>query len=257
MGDVGSCGSEGDEATAARVAGIPGTLALLGDIAYNEGSDEDFAKCYAPSWGRFRARTRPTPGNHEYRTEGAAGYFRYFGTRAAPPNGWYDYRLGAWHIVVLNSNCDHVGGCEAASPQGRWLRRTLAANKARCTLAYWHHARFSSGQHGDDDEMEPLWQALYADGADVVLSGHDHIYERFAPQTPDGRADSRRGIREFVVGTGGKSHYKIRDPAATSVVRNNDTFGVLRLTLHPTRYEYRFVPAAGGTFTDSGRGTCH
>lgn len=257
-GDIASCGSDGDEATAALIARIPGTVAALGDLAYERGSDEEFARCYAPTWGKFRARTRPAPGNHDYKTDGGAGYHRYFGSRAGPVGlGWYHYRLGGWLIVVLNSNCDDVGGCTAESPQGRWLRETLAANKTRCTLAYWHHARFSSGQHGDDDEMEPFWQALYKSGADVVLSGHDHIYERFAPQTPNGRPDSARGIRQFVVGTGGKNHYKIRNPAATSIVRNNDTFGILRLTLYPARYEFRFVPVAGGTFTDLGRATCH
>ena len=257
-GDVASCDSDGDEATAGLIARRPGTVAVLGDSAYERGADDEYARCYAPSWGRFLARTRPAPGNHEYKTPGAAGYYRYFGKRAGPAGrGWYSYRLGSWLVVSLNSNCSEIGGCETDSPQGRWLRTTLAADRTRCTLAYWHDPRFSSGPHGDEEDVEPLWQLLYAAGADVVLSAHDHTYERFAPQAPDGRLDRARGIRQFIVGTGGNQLYEIGEPKPNSVVRNTSTYGVLRLTLYPTRYEFRFLPIGEGTFTDAGRAPCH
>jgi hypothetical protein len=257
-GDIASCSSTGDEATANLLDEIKGTVATLGDNAYSSGTSAEFASCYAPSWGRHRSRTRPAPGNHDYLTPGAAGYFGYFGAAAGDPaKGYYSYDLGTWHIVVVNSNCSAVGGCAAGSAQERWVRADLAAHRTRCALAYWHHPRFSSGPHGGDPMMQPIWQALYARGADVVLSGHDHDYERFAPQTPSGAPDSRRGIREFVVGTGGYSHYATRTPAANSQVRNGDTYGVLKLTLKATSYQWKFVPEAGKTFSDSGTGSCH
>jgi Calcineurin-like phosphoesterase len=246
-GDIADCTSSGDEQTAAIVARTSGTVAALGDEAYDTGSAEEFARCYAPSWGRFRGRTRPAVGNHEYLTEGAAGYFAYFGARAAPPGGWYSYDLGAWHAVVLNSNCGPAGGCEQGSAQEQWLRADLAAHPARCTLAYWHHPRYSSGPHGDDATVEPFWRDLAAARADVVLSGHDHDYERFAP---------KRGIREFVVGTGGRSHYPILRRTAGSVVRNWTAYGVLRLTLRPAGYSWRFLPVRGASFTDGGSARC-
>jgi hypothetical protein len=257
VGDIGSCESDADEATARLLVSLPGTIAALGDIAYSDGTPEEFAKCYAPAWGRFKGRTRPAPGNHDYHTDGAAGYFGYFGQRAGPESrGWYSYELGAWHVVSLNSNCGDVG-CEAGSEQVRWLRRDLAAHARRCVLAYWHHPLFSSGKHGSAEEMRPIWEALYAAGADVVLNGHEHHYERFAPQTPHGRADPRRGLRQFVVGTGGKSLRNFEDQAENSEVRNSDTFGVLKLTLLPTSYRWRFMPVQGKTFRDSGRAVCH
>ena len=259
-GDIASCDSNGDEATARLIQRLPGTVAALGDEAYDDGSSDNFTTCYAPSWGRFEARTRPTPGNHDYQTAGAAGYFGYFGGLAGPSGkGWYSYRLGTWHIVVLNSNCSDVGGCGAGSPQARWLRSDLEANRALCTLAYWHHPRFSSGtEHGSDKEMAPIWRLLYKAGADVVLNGHEHNYERFAPQTPSAKLDLAHGIREFVVGTGGKSHYEdFGTPIANSQVRNGDTFGVLRLALERRGYSWTFMPAEPGGFTDSGLSMCH
>ena len=256
--DIADCGSAGDEATAALLDEIPGTVFTAGDNAYDAGTAKEFVNCYEPSWGRQKARTRPAAGNHDYMTRGAAGYFNYFGTAAGNPSkGYYSYDLGQWHIIVVNSNCAEVGGCDAHSPQEQWVRADLAAHPALCTLAYWHHPRFSSGEHGSSTMMRPIWQALYEAGADVVLNGHDHDYERFAPQTPDGVADLQQGIREFVVGMGGKDHYAISRPIANSEAQNDDTFGVLKLTLHPTSYDWEFVQEAGKTFTDSGSASCH
>jgi hypothetical protein len=257
-GDIASCNSPGDEATAKLIDNIAGTVFVAGDDAYERGDPEEFAKCYEPSWGRFKDRTRPAVGNHEYLTANAVPYFAYFGGAAGDPNkGYYSYDLGAWHIIVINSNCARVGGCAAGTPQEQWLRDDLRAHPAACTLAYWHHPRFSSGQHGNTVALEPIWRALYDSGADVVINGHDHDYERFAPQDPIGAADPARGIREFIVGTGGKNHYAIGSPIANSEVRNAVTFGVLKLTLHPTSYDWQFIPEAGKTFTDSGHGECH
>jgi calcineurin-like phosphoesterase family protein len=262
-GDIASCSEAGDEATAKLVGGIDGaTVLALGDEAYPEGTAEDFNECYEPTWGRFKNRTKPVPGNHEYYTEDADGYFEYFGKAAGDPDeGYYSYDLGSWHLVALNSNCgEGEVRCGPGSAQVRWLEEDLAANadEGRCTLAYMHHPRFSSGEkHGSYDGVEPLWEALYEGGAEVVLSAHEHNYERFAPQDPEGRADPERGIREFVVGTGGKSHYPILDPLPNSEVHNDKTYGVLKLTLHPKSYEWRFLSAAGGEFTDSGEDQCH
>lgn len=260
-GDIASCDDlAGAEATAKLIDKIPGTVFAVGDLAYPDGSDDQFAKCYAPTWGRFKDRTRPAPGNHEYHKGGASGYTRYFGSAAGDPaKEYYSYELGAWHIVVLNSECDQIGGCEAASPQGRWLKQDLAQHPTACTLAYFHKPLFSSGaKHGNDLEMKPLWDVLYHAGTDVVINGHDHDYERFAAQDPDGHLDAAHGIREFVVGSGGKnSHRTMGGAKANSEVRNDDTFGVLKLTLHPKGYDWEFVPEAGKTFTDKGSDVCH
>jgi len=258
---IASCDDlSGAEATARLIDNIPGTVFAVGDLAYPDGSDEQFAKCYGPTWGRFKERTRPAPGNHEYRQGGASGYARYFGAPAGEASrAYYSYDLGAWHIIVLNSECAAVGGCEATSPQGQWLHKDLAQHPVNCTLAYFHIPLFSSGaKHGNDAEMKPLWQALYAGGADIVINGHDHDYERFAPQDPEGHLDNTRGIREFVAGTGGKNSHRIfAQPVANSEVRNADTFGVLKLTLHANSYDWEFIPVAGKTFRDSGSGACH
>ena len=258
-GDIASCGGDGDEQTAALVARLPGIVLTLGDEAYDRGSAGDFARCYAPSWGRFRDRTYPAPGNHEYGTAGAGGYYSYFAGRAGRAGeGWYSFDLGGWHLVALNSNCAAVGGCQPGSPQERWLRADLAAHRGRCTLAFWHHPRFSSGTtHGSDAAVAGLWLALYQAGADVVLVGHEHNYERFAPLDPFGRVDPARGIREFVVGTGGRSHYPLGPPLPGSEARDGDTFGVLQLGLRPTGYAWQFLPVAGGAFHDAGTATCH
>lgn len=236
----------------------PDAVLLLGDNQYENGSLAKYQASYDPSWGRLKAITYPIPGNHEYLTAGAAGYYTYFGAAAADPaQGWYSFDLGGWHIVALNSNCAQVGGCGPGSPQGQWLAADLAAHPGVCTLAYWHHPRFSSGPHGNDAISAPFWDALYAARADLVLVGHDHGYERFAPQTPAGAADPAKGIRQIVVGTGGKNLTGIVAVKANSEVRRYDTFGVLGLTLHPNGYEWRFEPAGGGAFTDSGVSLCH
>jgi hypothetical protein len=258
-GDIASCSNNNDEATAQLLDAIDGTVFTLGDNAYETGTATQFANCYDPTWGRHNSRTMPSPGNHDYYTSGAAGYYGYFGAAAGDPTkGYYSYDLGAWHIVVINSNdaCTIIS-CAAGSAQEQWLRADLAANRRTCTLAYWHHPRFSSsGVHGSQAYMQPVWQALYDYGADVVLSGHVHNYERFAKQTPAGAADPVRGIREFVAGTGGRELYGFNSPIANSEVRNSDTFGVLKLSLHASSYEWEFVPVAGGSFTDSGSETC-
>jgi calcineurin-like phosphoesterase family protein len=261
-GDIASCDDlAGAEATAKLIDKIPGTVFAVGDLAYPDGSEEQFANCYTPTWGRFKARTRPAPGNHEYhKGGGASAYARYFGAAAGDPDkAYYSYDLGAWHIVVLNSECAEVGGCEATSLQGQWLKQDLAQHPAGCTLAYFHKPLFSSGsKHGNDPEMKPLWDVLFHAGADVVINGHDHDYERFAPQDPEGHSDTAHGIREFVVGSGGKnSHRAMGEVKPNSEVRNGDTFGVLKMTLHAKAYDWEFVPETGKTFTDSGSGTCH
>jgi hypothetical protein len=216
----------------------------------------DFQRYYDPTWGRVKAITRPAIGNHEYGTKNASGYFSYFGAAAGPPNGYYSYDIGAWHLVALNSNCGEVS-CAAGSPQESWLKNDLKTHAATCTLAYWHHPRFSSGGHGSDEATAPFFADLYNAGADLVLVGHDHDYERFAPQAPEGKADAAYGVREFVVGTGGRSHSSFHQINPNSEARNDDTFGVLELTLHASSYAWRFIPEAGKTFTDSGLASCH
>jgi len=259
-GDVAGCSSSGDEATANLLDNISGTVFTLGDNAYENGSSADYTNCYGPSWGRHLSRTMPSPGNHEYNTANATGYFGYFGSSAGDPaKGYYSYDVGDWHIIVLNSNSDcGTISCATGSAQEVWLRSDLAANTKACTLAYWHHPRFNSGaEHGNDLNVAPFWQALYDFHADVILNGHEHVYERFAPQNPSGVADAN-GIRQFTVGTGGKSHY----PFSTTIQPNSErrdasSYGVLKLTLHASTYDWQFVPVAGASFTDSGTGTCH
>ena len=258
-GDIASCASDGDEQTAALLDALPGTVLTLGDNVYNDGSAVQFARCYAPSWGRFSDRTYPAPGKHDYHIAGAGGYFGFFGPRAGQRGeGWYSFDLGRWHLVALNSNCDAIGGCQPGSRQERWLRADLAAHPARCTLAFWHHPRFSSGTaHGSDPAVGGLWLALYQAGADVVLVGHEHNYERFAPLDPLGRVDPAGGVREFVVGTGGRSLYPLGPPLPGSQARNSDSLGLLQLQLRPAGYSWRFLPVQGGSFQDSGTGRCH
>jgi Calcineurin-like phosphoesterase len=258
-GDIADCRDlSGAEATAKLLEQTPGTVMAVGDLAYPDGSKENFV-CYDKTWGRVKARTRPAVGNHEFHTVGGTPYFDYFGAAAGnPKDGYYSYELGAWHIVVLNSECLAVGGCQAGSRQEQWLRADLAAHPAACTLAYWHKPLFSSGSaHGNDLTVKALFQALYEAHADVVVTGHDHDYERFAPQNADGVADAGRGIREFVVGTGGKNQRPFGLVVANSEIRNADGFGVLKLTLRPGSYDWRFIPEAGKTFTDSGTDNCH
>ena len=254
-GDIASCSSTGDEATANLLDNITGTVFTLGDNAYESGTSAEFTNCYNPSWGRHKNRTRPAPGNHDYVTAGAAGYYGYFGSSAGDPTkGYYSYDLGDWHIIALNSSIARNAG----SAQEQWLRADLAANTKACTLAYWHHPRFSSGfEHGNDTSVQDLWQALYDYNADLILSGHDHDYERFAPQTPTGVADASRGIREFVVGTGGRSHYSLGTLKANSQVFDATSYGVLKLTLGSGGYDWDFAHVAGATFIDAGSGSCH
>jgi acid phosphatase type 7 len=231
---------------------------VLGDNQYEQGTLAQYQASFDASWGRVKPIIRPAVGNHEYLTAGAAGYYTYFGAAAGDPaQGYYSYDLGAWHLVALNSNCDFVGGCGAGSPQDLWLAADLAANPGRCLLAYWHHPRFSSGAHGNDPITAPFWQRLYQAGADVVLVGHDHLYERFAPQAPSGVADPFRGIRQFTVGSGGKNHVAPISVQPNSEVRDATSFGVLKMTLRPDGYDWQFLPDASGTFTDSGSATCH
>ncbi|MBA2254510.1 MAG: metallophosphoesterase [Chloroflexi bacterium] len=257
-GDIASCDRTTDSATATLLDGVVGTVITTGDLAYDRGTAAEFAACYAPTWGRVKSRTRPTPGNHEYYTTAAAGYFGYFGSAAgAPDKGWYAYDLGTWRIYALNSNCAAVGGCDEGSPQLAWLRADLAARPRACVAAYWHHPRFSSGPHGNNMDVAPLFAELHAAGADVVMTGHDHDYERFALQSPSGEADASTGVRQFVVGTGGNGLYPWGTFKPNSEIRQNTSFGVLELTMRSGAYDWRFLPVAGGMFTDSGTATCH
>jgi acid phosphatase type 7 len=238
----------------------------LGDNQYENGSLERYVASYDPSWGRLFGKTFPAPGNHEYMTAGAQGYFAYFGGRAGDPSkGYYSFDLDPWHLISLNSNCAKLpsgtgtSGCGPGSPQYEWLVSDLQATTARCVLAYWHHPRFSSAQ--TSAPQKPFWTALYQFDADVVLNGHRHNYERLAPMDPNGNLNLARGIRQWVVGTGGKNQGIVADPfinvLPTSEAREGQTYGILELTLHPDGYTFAFVPELGGSILDSGSGTCH
>ena len=248
-GDIASCSNNNDEATAKLLDGISGTVFVLGDNAYTSGTTTEYTNCYDPTWGRHKSRTKPVPGNHDYNTSGASGYFNYFNNVSS----YYAYNLGGWRIYALNSEIP----VSSTSAQVQWLQSDLAANPTKCVLAYWHKPRWSSGTtHGSNSAMQTLWQTLYNAGADIVLSGHEHNYERFAEMNASGAAASQ-GLREFVVGTGGVGHYGFGTALSTSQVRNSTTYGVLKLTLKSTGYDWQFVPVAGSSFTDSGSGTCH
>lgn len=231
----------------------------LGDEQYPDGTLAEFESSYAKTWGLAASPVDPVPGNHEYHTPMGAGYYGYYHAAAGDPaKGYYSWDTAGWHFVAINANCSAIGGCNAGSPEEQWLKADLASHPAACTLAYWHQPRFSSAHHHSDAMYQPFWVDLFAAGADVVLNGHDHDYERFGPQTPIGAPDGAKGIREFVVGTGGKSHYQFTAVEPNSEVRNNTTFGLIELTLHPHGYNWQFVPAPGtGSFTDTGTGTCH
>jgi acid phosphatase type 7 len=263
-GDIAGCEDlRGAQATAKLLEKIPGTVFAAGDLAYEDGSTADFKNCYDATWGQFKDRTRPALGNHEYVEPTASGYFQYWSAQAGPAGkGYYSFDLGAWHIIALNTNCfaKGLGGCGAGSPQETWLKEDLAAHPDACIIAFGHHALFSSGilkKHAIHPELKPLWQDLYAAHADLVLAGHEHSYERFAPQDPDGNADAAHGIREIVVGTGGRSHDLLGFATANSEVRNASTYGVLKLTLTSNNYTWEFIPEAGKDFRDSGTGACH
>ncbi len=258
-GDIASCPGSGPGATNALLQANPSaTVFAAGDDAYPDGSLANYQSCYDPTWGQEKARTRPTTGNHDYNTAGAAGYWQYYGAAAGDSGKYYySYDLGTWHIVVVNSNDTYVP-TESGSPQDAWLQADLKASAKQCTLAYWHHPRFSSGTtHGSAGWMQQVWQDLYAAGAEIVVSGHEHNYERFAPQNDKGSYDAARGVREFVVGTGGATLYDKQAPIANSQAFNGTTWGVLKLTLYTASYTWEFVPVAGGTFTDVGSGSCH
>ncbi len=253
-GDIAGCETDRAETTAKLLDKIPGTVFTAGDNAYGSGTEQQFAQCYQRSWGRHRERTRPAPGNHDYETDQATPYFKYFGANAGPfGRGYYRYKLGAWLILSLNSNTNARtwGGA-----QEQWLIQELAAHRSACTLAYWHHPLFSSSTtHGGQAQMQRINKILHAHGTDIVIAGHDHIYERFAPQDSEGRADSR-GIRHFVVGTGGAKLYAIGPVRPNSEARNVTDHGVLKLTLHGASYDWQFVPVAGGKFSDRGSAKC-
>src|SRR6266511_108295 len=258
-GDIASCSSTGDDATAKLLDSISGTVFTIGDDAYENGSSSDFTKCYHRNWGRHKARTKPSAGKHECQTSGASGYFGYYGAAAGEPGkGYYSYDVGDWHVVVLNSNISMSAG----STQEKWLKADLAASPRLCTLAYWHHPLYAStsgsGSGGvTDTKSRPMWDDLYAAGADLVLGAHRHMYERQAPQKPDRTADPVYGIREFIVGTGGVSRISPSNVSKNSQVRDGDTYGVLKVWLYSDSYAWKFVPIAGKTFSDSGSTACH
>jgi hypothetical protein len=250
-GDIGMCGSPGPAATAQLVERIGGTVIAVGDLAYPSGRASDFRDCYEPAWGSLRSRTKPVPGNHDYETPNADPYFAYFGAVSAPPLGYYSYAVGSWQVLALNSETDVRPG----SPQMNWLRLELSRNSSRCTLAYFHRPLFSSGPNGQQNDTRDIWRTLYEFDVDVVVNGHEHFYERFAPQDPNGRADPARGLRQFTVGTGGTSLTQPRAASPNSEFRES-TFGVIRLVLGEGFYEWEFLAVSGG-FRDAGVGMCH
>lgn len=251
-GDIADCTVTGSEATSKLLDAIDGTVMAVGDTAYHSGTSEEFQNCFTPRWGRHKSRIRPVPGNHDYETPGGAGYYGYFGTAAGPPDGYYSFRHGAWLVVALNSNVP----ASAGSPQYEWLRRELATNTSTCVAALMHHPLYTSSQNGPSPHVRPLWELLYQAGAELVVSGHDHGYERFAPQDPYGRADPQRGVRQFVSGTGGAPLYRFLGVQPGSETQLS-SWGVLRLTLADGSYSWEFVPVAGQSARDSGNEVCH
>ncbi len=258
LGDIASCWSSGDEATARLLDTTPGVIGIVGDTEQNNATAPEFKGCYDATWGRHNARSRPAVGDHEYRVADATGYFDYFGSRAGPRfKGWYSYDLGNWHIVVLNSNCELIGGCGPGSEQYEWLQQDLHQNAGDCIGAYVHHPRWSAGAlHGDQTRVAPFWDLLYEYSAEFVYGGNDHTYQRFAPQTPAGVVDRDKGLRQFVLGTGGTQHYPLTTPEPNTEVQHTGTFGVMRFTLHANSYDWRFLPQAGRSFTDAGSTQC-
>ncbi|HEU4641499.1 MAG TPA: PKD domain-containing protein [Gemmatimonadaceae bacterium] len=253
-GDIVRCDATNDEATASILDTIAGTVFTLGDNVLT-GTDSEYNNCYGASWGRHKDRTLPTPGEMDYTTAGAPGYYKYFGAAAGDPTkGYYSYEAGDWHVIVLNTEV----AVKAGSPQEQWLRADLAAHPNVCTLAYFHRPLFySGGTTGTHPEIKPLWDALYAAGVELVLNGHQRHYERFAPQKPDGTADPTFGIREIIAATGGQAHGSFGTTAPNSEVRDRTSYGVLKVTLSSGSYAWQFIPIKGATFTDAGSGTCH
>jgi hypothetical protein len=252
-GDIGQCGAAAVAATAQLVDRVPGIVFTTGDNAYPNGSAANFRDCYEPNWGRHRDRTRPTPGNHEYDTAGASAYFAYFGDNAGPPGlGYYSYGAGPWRVIALNSEIPGGPG----SMQLQWLRSELGFSPSACTMVYWHKPLFTSGPNGPNRDMREIWRTLYEFNVDLVVNGHDHLYERFAPQDPDGRADPARGIRQLTVGTGGGALYTpITSAPNTEAI--GIVHGVLKLTLSGDGYQWEFIGVPGASFSDSGVGKCH
>lgn len=252
-GDIAGDGN-GDEITAAILDQLaPAAILTTGDNAYPDGKIGEFTAYYDPTWGRHKSITRPTPGNHEYHDPNAAGYFQYFGGAAGDPGrGYYSFDLGSWHLIALNSEVAHDAGSEQVS----WLRADLAATTKPCILAYWHKPRFTAGRYSDFTSYTPFWQALYDARADVVLAGHDHNYQRYDRLDPSGQADAARGLRQFVVGTGGRSHYTLA-PDSRRAAGSTGIYGVLELTLRQNGYAWRFVGEPGSTFSDAGSAACH
>jgi hypothetical protein len=256
-GDIADC-PDRVPAVADLVRRPRAVILAVGDIVYPSGQERGFRQCFDPTWGDLKARIRPVPGNHDYRTPGAAPYFAYFGAAAGnPTQGYYSFDLGVWHIIAINSMCEHIGGCRPKSAQLQWLQADLAAHPSACTLAYWHHPRFTSGDGASPRRTASMWDALYGAGAEIIVNGHDHDYERFAPLNPGGRLDPDRGIREFVVGTGGANLTQRVRVARHSEVWNRDFHGLLELTLRPGSYHWRFVAAETHQVVDAGGGRCH
>jgi hypothetical protein len=236
----------------------------IGDLQYERGELANFQASFEPSWGRMKPIMRPVPGNHEYGTPGAAGYFDYFngpgvqtGQAGDRDKGYYSFDIGSWHVLALNSECDHIGGCGPSSPQVRFIESDLAAHPTACTLAYFHRPHFTSGANDDDGDMKSVWDAAYAGNVDLILNGHEHLYERFGPQTPDGAADPTRGIRQITIGEGGRSRHAFVGAAPNSEFRDNLTLGIGELTLRDGSYDWRLVGAPSGRIADSGSSRCH
>jgi len=252
-GDIGDCTHADVVATARLLDSIGGTVFTTGDNVYDGATADHYANCYGPTWGRQLSRTRPTLGNHDYDPPGPSTYYQYFGAAAGDPGlGYYSYDLGGWHILALDSQQSLTAG----SAQLAWVEDEVVAHPTPCTLAYWHHPLFSSGTSGSQTFIRELWRVLYKGGVDVVINGHEHAYERFAPQDPDGNADPAKGIRQFTVGTGGAPLYSFTAPLKTSESRAS-VHGVLKVTLQGNAYGWEFIPVAGQTFRDSGTGACH
>jgi 3',5'-cyclic AMP phosphodiesterase CpdA len=253
-GDISICGQKGDDLTAALLADIRGTIFTVGDNSNENGTSYEYLNCFGPSWGRFLGRLYPSPGNHDYVTENASAYYDYFASVPVERGkGYYSYDIGSWHIIALNS----VINTGMDSNQIQWLREDLASHPTLCSLAYWHHPRWTSGESGNNGRMATIWETLYEYGVDVVVNGNEHMYERFAPMDPNGELDRVKGIRQFVAGTGGVSHYNFGVMHPNSEVRDNTAFGVLKFNLYAYSYDWEFIPVMGMSFNDSGSDLCH
>jgi hypothetical protein len=259
VGDIAVCGTQDDERTGQLAADLPGTILGLGDLAYEAGTEAEFERCFDSGWGAVKDRIRPVPGNHEFETAGAGPYYEYFGDAAGTPGlGWYSFEIGAWHVIALNSNCLTAPNlCSDDSAQGDWLEADLAQHPTTCTLAFMHHPRWSSGEHGNDAQLGEFWTMLYEGGVDVVITGHDHNYERLAPMDANGAADPARGIRTFIVGTGGRSLDPFVEVLPTSEARNNVSYGLLQMALYDDGYAWLFHPTDPDGYRDGGTDHCH